>query len=342
MLRSALARIGRALSRDTNSLIDQVRGDVEKLRQQMEISQRQLNELKFLQGTHAALAVSQLETLPTLGAAGFRVSSQWSEDGIIEWLVSKLPMLKQSFVEFGVERYTEANTPFLLQHRNWRGLIADISAEAIDTVKSSDLMWRHDLTAVHLQITRQNINSLFTEHGFAGEIGILSVDIDGNDYWIWDAITVANPGIVICEYNGIFGDVHPLTVPADDNFFRTDKHYSNLYWGTSIGAIRHLGESRGYTLVGSNTEGCNAFFVRNDLAPLVIDRVADKRPRPPLYRESRDRDGTLTHLSGLDRATLISAMPVVNVLTGEQHPLGAIENSLYSKAWRDAIAANES
>jgi hypothetical protein len=139
-----------------------------------------------------------------------------------------------TFVEFGVEHYAEANTPFLLQHRNWRGLIADISAEAIETVRRSDLMWRHDLTAVHLQITRDNINDLLTDHGFAGEIGVLSVDVDGIDYWIWDAITVSNPGIIICEYNGLFGDRHPLSVQPDDNFNRTEKHFSNLYWRSSI------------------------------------------------------------------------------------------------------------
>jgi hypothetical protein len=70
-----------------------------------------------------------------------------------------------------------------------------------------------------LQITPDNINDLLTDHGFAGEIGVLSIDVDGNDYWIWNAIIVSNPGIIIiCEYNGLFGDRHPLSVPPDDNF----------------------------------------------------------------------------------------------------------------------------
>jgi hypothetical protein len=350
MMRSVLARLGRSLSRDTNLRLDATRQEIAELRRQVEVLtpvaasaksaadfQRELRDIKMLVGTQTALAVSRLESLPTLGSAGFRVSSQWGEDGIIEWLVSKLPMLKQTFVEFGVEHYVEANTPFLLQHRNWRGLIADISQQAIEAVHKSDLMWRYDLTAVHLQITRGNINSLFTDHGFAGEIGILSIDIDGSDYWVWNAISVSNPGIVICEYNGLFGDVYPLSVPPDDNFNRTEKHYSNLYWGTSIRAIQHLAESRGYTFVGSNTEGCNAFFVRNDLAPQIVDRIVDKRPRPPLYRESRDKDGMLTYLSGLDRSRLISEMPVVDVVTGEQRPLGYYAESLYSSHWRSLI-----
>jgi hypothetical protein len=293
----------------------------------------ELCDLKLLQGTQAALAVSQLETLPMLGAASFHVTSQWGEDGIIEWLVSKLPMLKPSFVEFGVGYYVEANTLFLLQRRNWRGLVADISDHAVDGIRKSELMWQRDLTAVHRQITRDNINGLFTENGFAGEIGILSIDIDGNDYWIWNAITVSNPGIVICEYNGIFGDIHPLTVPPDDNFDRTSKHHSNLYWGASVAALEHLAANKGYTLIGSNIEGCNAFFVRNDIASHVTDRIVDKRARVPLYREARDEHGEFTFPYSVERSRIISAMPVVDVKSGEQSPLSRYEGSLYSEYW---------
>ena len=350
MIRKTLASLGQVLSTDTNARIDRTQAEITALRQHLDTAPRGysqplpdispgLHDLKMLAGTQAAIAVSALENLPYLGAAGFRVFSQWGEDGIIEWLVSKLPMLRQSFVEFGVEQYTEANTPFLLQHRNWRGLIADISKESMDGVRGSDLMWRHDLRVAHMQITRANIDSLFTDHGFAGEIGILSIDIDGNDYWVWEAIAVSNPGIIICEYNGLFGDVHPISVPPDDNFYRTDKHFSNLYWGMSIKAAIHLADSRGYTLIGSNTEGCNAFFVRNDLAPLVANRVADRRPRPPLFRESRDAQGALTYLSGAARLDAIASMPVVDVVTGQQGPISAYRDTIYSEHWSELMGS---
>ncbi|WP_271617361.1 hypothetical protein [Bradyrhizobium sp. CCBAU 51745] len=345
MIRRLFARLSRALTRDVSLQLAAATRALEALSEKVASLaaatngsadlRREVHQLKMIAGTQAAMTVSQLEKLPALGAAGFRVSSQWGEDGIIEWLVSNLPTLKQSFVEFGVEHYVEANTPFLLQHRNWRGLIADISTEAIEAVRKTDLMWRHDLTAVHLQITRDNINDLFTRYGFDGEIGLLSIDIDGNDYWVWNAITTANPGIVVCEYNGLFGDVYPISVPYDENFYRTEKHYTNLYWGTSIRALEHLANLRGYTFVGSNTEGNNAFFVRNDLAPQIEARIADKRPRPPLFRESRDANGALTYLSGLRRSEAISEMPVVDVVTGELRPLGHYGRGLYSKDWLD-------
>jgi hypothetical protein len=151
---------------------------------------------------------------------------------------------------------------------------------------------------------------------------------------------VSNPGVIICEYNGLFGDIYPVSVPPDDNFIRTEKHYSNLYWGTSICAIQHLARLRGYTQVGSNTEGNNAFFVRNDLASLVIDRIVDKRASPPLFRESRDSNGALTYLAGLDRSKLISNMPVIDVITGETRPLSSYGNSLFSSEWRRRMGKN--
>src|ERR1700737_3528069 len=126
MVRKALGRLGRALSSDTNSRIDSAQFEIAELRRQIGFNaelrrqidfngfniEQHLRDLKMLTGKQAALAVSALESLPNLGAAGFRVSSQWGEDGILEWLLSQLPMLKQTFVEFGVEHYAEANTPF--------------------------------------------------------------------------------------------------------------------------------------------------------------------------------------------------------------------------------------
>src|SRR5262249_19189120 len=147
----------------------------------------------------------------------------------------------------------------------WRGLIADNSEEAISAIKQTDLMWRYDLTVAQRFIDPANINGLFTEHGFTGELGLLSVDIDGQDYWVWRAIDVVAPQIVICEYNAVFGDLHAISVPPNPSFYRTAAHSSNLYWGASIKALEQLARSKGYTLVGSNLEGCNAFFVRDDL-----------------------------------------------------------------------------
>jgi hypothetical protein len=95
------------------------------------------------------------------------------------------------------ETYHEANTGFLLQNRNWRGLIIDGSSEMIATLKEDCVGWGHDITAKPAFITRENINDLISGAGFRGDLGLLSIDIDGNDYWVWEAIHVIHYIIVM-------------------------------------------------------------------------------------------------------------------------------------------------
>ena len=129
----------------------------------------------------------------------FKVYSQWGEDGIIQYLIQILPILNKTFIEFGVQDYTEANTRFLLEADNWSGMIMDGSKENMDTVRREDIYWRYDLNAVPVFITRENINTLLLKSGFDRDLGILSIDIDGNDYWVWKEINVMQPRIIICE-----------------------------------------------------------------------------------------------------------------------------------------------
>ena len=214
----------------------------------------------LLQGAQAAFAVRQMNKLSSLGDAEFKVFSQFGEDGIIEWLISRLSDIPRSFVEFGVEDYTESNTRFLLRNRNWRGLVMDGSAANIDRVRGYHSFWKHDLTAVAAFIDRDNINGLIADNNFGGQLGVLSIDLDGNDYWIWETTAAVSPWIVIVEYNAVLGDVQPITIPYDSSFIRGHAHRSNLYFGSSIKALEHLGEVRGYSLVGTNRAGHNAFF----------------------------------------------------------------------------------
>ncbi len=226
----------------------------------------------------------------------FRAYSQWGEDGIIQHLVNHVDIKRKIFIEFGVENYTEANTRFLLINNNWSGLIIDGSKENIESIKKTELYWRYNLKAVDAFITRENINEIISRNGVGGDIGILSVDIDGNDYWIWKEINVVNPRIIICEYNSLFGCKRKLTVPYDANFTRTNYHYSNLVYGASISALNDLAEQKGYSLVAGNSAGNNVFFVRNDL---VSGAVRKKNPsevyKTAQFREGRDKKGCLAY-----------------------------------------------
>src|SRR5262249_8704006 len=124
--------------------------------------------------------------------AEFQVSSQFGEDGIIQYLIRRadIPHRLRTFIEFGVGDYREANTRFLLINDNWRGLIMDSSGPNIAAVCAWPSYWKYDLTAKQAFIDRANIDDLITKAGFAGEIGLLSIDVDGNDYWIWEGISV--------------------------------------------------------------------------------------------------------------------------------------------------------
>lgn len=275
-------------------------------------------------------AVSRIERLSDIE---FGVSSQWGEDGILEWLIQRLGNVPPSFIEFGVENYLESNTRFLLQNRNWRGLVIDGSEKHIEYIRKDPISWRHEINATCRFITSENINEIILESGFSGDIGVLSIDIDGNDYWVWRAIEAVNPIIVIVEYNSVFGDLHPITIPYRDNFYRTAAHFSNLYFGASVGALERLGANRGYRLMGCNGAGSNLFFVRDDRAEALLGMVADRSVYPSRVRESRARDGALSLISGVDRAAVIDDLPMQDIASGDVKPLRDFPD-LFSEKWR--------
>jgi hypothetical protein len=252
----------------------------------------------------------------SLRDAEFRVYSQWGDDGIIQYLIQHVPLPSETFVEFGVQDYNEANTRFLLVNDNWRGMIIDGSKEFMDAVRRSDIYWRYDLTAVDAFITRDNINGLIRSAGLSGPIGILSVDIDGNDYWVWEAIDVVDPAIVIVEYNSVFGSKRAISVPYDPAFRRSVAHSSYLYWGCSLRALCSLAQRKGYVFVGCNSNGNNAYFVKTALAAQLKACGVDEGYVLSRFRESRDADGRLDFKAGPDRLAAIADMTVVDVESG--------------------------
>ena len=287
----------------------------------------------LLQGRLAARAFAKARPLHTLADAEFRVFSQWGEDGIIEWLVSQVAVSNNRFIEFGVENFIEANCRFLMQNRNWKGLIFDGNEDFMAGLRNDRMFWMYDLTAKAAFVTAENINELISEAGFGGPLGILSIDIDGNDYWVWKAINVVEPAIVICEYNPILGDQHAVTVPYDPEFHRFKGHYSGLYFGASIAALKHLAEQKGYTFVGTNSNGINAFFVRHDLAGPVLSQLQEVRAFCSRHRDSRDEYGKLSFAGGRARFDLIRHCPVIDIETNASLSLDEMGDP-YSMGWK--------
>lgn len=280
---------------------------------------RKLDELKMLLGQirFEQIMADPAKPLANLQAAEFQVFSQWGDDGIIQFLVRHLSPEDKRFVEFGVENYEESNTRYLLANNNWKGLVIDGSAANIAHLKADNLYWRHDLTALASFVTAENINGILEETGFTGKIGLFHIDIDGNDYWVWNALTVVDPDIMVMEYNASFGPAALWTVPYDPGFTRRGAHFSDLYFGASLGALCHLAAKRGYQFVGCNSNGVNAYFVKSSLAADLPKLTCADGYMPSRFRESRDASGNLTFLSMADRRALLSGLPVVNVETGK-------------------------
>jgi hypothetical protein len=203
-------------------------------------------------------------------------------------------------------------------------------------LRKDRIFWKYDLTAKGSFITAENINGLILEADFGGPLGILSIDIDGNDYWVWKAINVVDPAIVICEFNPYLGDKHAVTVPYEPQFNRFKSHYSGLYFGASIVALKHLAERKGYTFVGTNSSGVNAFFVRRDLVGPVRSQLQEVRAFCSRVRGTRDENGELSFVGGRARFDLIRNCPFIDVETGATRLLGEMGEP-YSLAWRHEI-----
>ncbi|MFM6496415.1 MAG: hypothetical protein ACKPHF_05825 [Dolichospermum sp.] len=272
--------------------------------------------LHKLQETLGRIEARQLETLNSKSIRDneFRAFSQWGEDGIIQFLIRNVPINRKIFVEFGVQNYTESNTRFLLINNNWSGLVIDGGSEEISYIKNDPIYWQYNLKAVNSFITKDNINQIISDNGIQGEIGLLSVDIDGNDYWVWQAIDCINPAIVISEYNFRFGANKAVTVPYDASFVRSKAHYSNIYYGASLKALCILADKKGYAFVGCNSAGNNAFFVRKDLKPDAINEITVQEGYVKgQFRESRDEKGNLLYLSLEEEQNILNSLPLVEI-----------------------------
>lgn len=277
-----------------------------------------LSEIKRLHEDAALRSGYLLETafsnkseIQTFEDIEFKVFSQWGDDGIIAWLTRQLQLENPFFIEFGVQNYEESNTRFLLQRQNWSGLIIDGNKQYIESILSDPICWKYDLAVKNLFITKDNIDAFLMENCPKQDIDLLSIDIDGNDYWILQAIKSVKPRILICEYNSLFGSEHAVTVPYQENFFRGLAHYSNLYFGASIQALIQLAQEKGYTFLGTNSNGNNAYFIRNDLSAAVAGKIKTKKIFNAKFRESRDARGRLSMLNPKDALREIKDMKVL-------------------------------
>ena len=274
---------------------------------------KQQNDLKILAGL---LLLDRKKESENINENELRVFSQFGEDGIINFLIEQINLKTKTFIEFGVEDYEESNTKFLLEARNWEGLVFDSSQIFIDLIKKKDFYWRNNLMAVNAFITAENIDDLIKQNFQFKEVGLMSIDIDGNDYWVWKAIETCKPAIVVVEYNARFGCEKSVSIPYKKNFNRISEHPSSIYFGASLMALYKLGKEKGYSLVGTNLNGNNSFFIRDDLIKKnnhIKTFTPEQCFHTNSFNELRNKKGNILNRNSLIEKEILEKLPLVKI-----------------------------
>ena len=220
-----------------------------------------------------------------------RIRSQNGEDGILAELFSRLQIRRGFFVEFGVQDGAQCNAAHLALDRQWAGVMIEGNPAYAQALRQ-----RYEATSTRVVsafVTAENIAGLFEAAGVSQEFDLLSIDIDGNDYWVWRALRAYNPKVVVIEYNAAHAPPERWVMTYDP----AHTWDGTTYYGASLGSLAALGEDLGYALLGTDRNGVNAFFLRRDLvlrarfAPLDAVRAY----HPPGFVGSR---GGLGHPLG--------------------------------------------
>lgn len=208
----------------------------------------------------------------TLDDAAFKVFSQSDEDGRLLYIFSKIGTKNRKCVEIACGNGKECISANLIVNHGWEGLLVDGSegniaeAEQFYEQCPSTYVWPPIVRQAF--VTRGNVNELICSNGFEGEIDLLTIDIDGMDYWIWQAIKVVNPRVVVIECIPWLDDMRACTIPYRDDFNAyayTTTYGAPDYAGATPAALVKLAKTKGYRLVGFNSYKINMFFIRDDL-----------------------------------------------------------------------------
>lgn len=203
-----------------------------------------------------------------LADAGFRTFSQADEDGLLLYVFAAIGFESRVLVDLGAALPEGSNTANLLCNWGFSGLLVDGDAQLAERSRAFYARhrdtWLHPPRVLHSWVTAENCNALLSGAAISGEIDLLSIDLDGVDYWVWRALDVVRPRVVVVECQDLWGAERSVTVPYRADFARPGADYD--YCGASLPALVKLGHAKGYRLVGTNRYGYNAVFVRKGLA----------------------------------------------------------------------------
>jgi hypothetical protein len=247
-------------------------------------------------------------TLPhpqALGVQRFRLRSQNEEDGIILALFRAAGVTTRTFVEIG-SGASGGNSAVLAYELGWAGLMIDGNNKAVREA-AQRFRFNPRVTVVKERLRTSTVDEILRRHGITGEIDFMSIDIDSFDYWLWQAVTVCTPRVVVMEYNALFGAERAVTVPDAPRPENAPKGYS----GASLAALEKLARAKGYGLVLCEDAGINAFFLRDDVAPEVprLDAARAFRPMLSGFEAADDVEKDIDLYAVLERAGL----PLIDV-----------------------------
>ncbi len=219
-----------------------------------------------------------------LAAHELKVFSQNGEDGVIAEIIRRIEtetshQVTPAFVEFGAERGSEGNCIFLADVLGWEGLLIELGDESFQAL-ATKYFRSPRIRTFQAAVTADNLESLIAQSGVDIDGGVLSIDTDGNDYWIWEGAKELRPALVIVEYNASLGPDVPLAIMRDDAF----AEFGTCYYGAGFAAWQHLAAVKGYKLVHADTTGVNLFYVREDIHA-GVESFQGLKPgwRPPNY-----------------------------------------------------------
>jgi hypothetical protein len=228
-----------------------------------------------------------VDKMPKIIDTGFKVYSQFDEDGILLYIFSIIGFTNRKVVEICCGTGSECNTANLIINHACYGLLFDGDGNNISIAKKffqeNKSTWLLPPICKHAWITKDNINDLIKEEEFIGDIDLLSLDIDGIDYYLWNSIEIISPRVFICECHNIVPDDMAITIPYKEDFSYTSKdNYHEEFRSVSPLAMIKLSKRKGYRLIGAHKYGFNLIFMRNDIGnnifpAITLDQISNNQ-----------------------------------------------------------------
>jgi hypothetical protein len=262
------------------------RVDIESLNQQLQQVLFNQHQLNLQLGKKIYGDISQ---------AGFRCYSQFEEDGILLYILSIIGMKTKKAVEISIGSGDECMAANLILNHGYQGFLFDGDDQSIKQAEKFFRLKKDCLLTPPIirraWVTKNNINELLREIGAQGEVDVLSLDIDGNDYYIWEAITEINPRLCIFETHNVVPDDLAITIPYEDNFDCWSKEGADQdFRGASLLAMKKLSTQKGYRLIGAHKHGFNVFFLRNDIAQDFFPEVSVESVHTNLWTQIAQKE----------------------------------------------------